>query len=192
MASKDLFASPNPVNEVSARVVAGGVVLTAALTLALRRPWLIAPITYGFVARALTGPRLSPLGPLATRVITPRLPAGPKYVAGSPKRFAQTLGAGLSLSVLLLAYVGRRTRTAYALIAVLAVFATLESVFTFCVGCTIFAGLMRLGLVPDEVCAACAHIWERPTEETAGVSRPSAAAGDAMPAVGHDQGGGAG
>jgi hypothetical protein len=176
MTGKDLFAFPNPVNEVSARVVAGGVVLMAALTLALRRRWLLVPIAYGFVARALTGPTLSPLGQVATRVVTPRLPLAPKHVPGPPKRFAQTLGAGMSLTALLLAFIGRRPRAAYALTGVLAVFATLESAFAFCVGCKLFAGLMRLGLVPDEVCAACADIWGHSTE------RPDAPAAPQPPA----------
>lgn len=152
----DVFSFPNPVNEVSARVVAAGVLLMATLTLALRRPWLLVPITYGFVARALTGPTLSPLGQLATRVITPRLPVPPKYVAGPPKRFAQSLGAAVSLAALLLAFVFRRTTAAYALVAMMAVFATLESAFAFCIGCKIFGALMKLGLVPEEICADCA------------------------------------
>ena len=192
MTGKDLFAFPNPVNEVSARVVAGGVVLMAALTLVTRRRWLLVPIAYGFVARALTGPTLSPLGQLATRVVTPRLPAPPRHVPGPPKRFAQTLGAGMSVSALLLAFAGRRPRAAYALIGVLAVFATLESVFALCVGCKLFAGLMRLGLVPDEVCAACADIWKRPRGEAEGADRASVAAGDAVRAVESDQGEAAG
>ncbi len=160
MDSKGIFTFPNPVNEVSARVVAGGVALLAALTVALRRPWLIVPIAYGFVARALAGPTLSPLGQLSTRVITPRLPAEPKLIAGPPKRFAQTLGAGMSVTSLLLAFVLRRTTAAYVLIGVLGVFATLESVFSYCVGCKIFGVMMRLGLVPEEVCAECAIPWQ--------------------------------
>lgn len=166
---RKLFTFPNPVNEVSARVVAGGVVLMALLTLVLRRPWLIVPIAYGFVARALTGPTLSPLGQIATRVVTPRLPAQPKYVPGPPKRFAQTMGAAVSVTALLLAFVFRRTSYAYTLIGLLAVFATLESAFALCVGCKIFAGLMRLGLIPAEVCEECANVWERrsgPTHES--------------------------
>ena len=35
--------------------------------------WLLIPITYGFWARVLTGPKLSPLGWLAMNVIAPRL-----------------------------------------------------------------------------------------------------------------------
>lgn len=158
----ELFSFPNPVNEVSARVVAAGVVLMATLTLALRRSWLLVPIAYGFVARALAGPTLSPLAQVATRVITPRLPVPPKYVAGPPKRFAQTLGAVFSLTALLLALVFRRTRAANVLVGLIAVFATLESAFAYCIGCKIFAILMRLGIVPEEVCAQCANIWERP------------------------------
>lgn len=80
-----LFTFPNPVNEVSARLVAVGVVLLAFATLALDQPWLLIPLAYGFVARALTGPSLSPLGQLVTRVVTPRLAATPRYVAGPPK-----------------------------------------------------------------------------------------------------------
>jgi hypothetical protein len=31
-------------------------------------------------------------------------------------------------------------------------------VFALCVGCRIFAGLMRLGLIPEETCEACNNI----------------------------------
>lgn len=79
---KQIFTFPNPVNEVSARVVAGGVTLMALLTITLRRRWLIVPIAYGFVARALTGPTLSPLGQLATRVITPGCRSSPNSSRG--------------------------------------------------------------------------------------------------------------
>lgn len=162
MVSRDLFTFPNPVNEVAARVVAAGVAVMSVLAIVSRRPWLLVPIAYGFVARALTGPTLSPLGQLATRVVVPRLPVEPKYVAGPPKRFAQTLGAIVSLTALVLALVFRRVNAAYVLLGVLAVLATLESAFAFCVGCKLFELLMRLGLVPEEVCAECAKIWERP------------------------------
>ena len=35
-----LFSFPNPVNEVSARLVAGGVVLMALATIVFDQPWL--------------------------------------------------------------------------------------------------------------------------------------------------------
>lgn len=160
--AKELFSFPNPVNEVAALTVAAGVLLLSLLTLATRRPWLLVPLTYGFIARALTGPTLSPLGQLSTRVIAPRLPVQSKMVAGPPKRFAQALGAVISLGATLLALVFRRTAAAYTLVALMVVFATLESALGFCIGCKIFGVLMRLGLVPEEVCADCANIWDRP------------------------------
>ena len=53
--------------------------------------WLFLPLAYGFIARVLSGPRLSPLARLATAVVAPRLGA-PKPVPGPPKRFAQAIG----------------------------------------------------------------------------------------------------
>ena len=50
---------------------------------------------------------------------------------------------------------------AYVLLAFIVVAATLESVFGFCLGCTIFAALMRVGVIPSEVCERCDDIWSR-------------------------------
>src|SRR3546814_1920931 len=65
--STTLFRSPNPVNEVSARLVATGVVVTAAVTIVLDVRWLTVVLAYGFIARVVAGPTLSPLGQLVTR-----------------------------------------------------------------------------------------------------------------------------
>jgi len=156
---RELFSFPNPVNEVSARLVAAGVVVLSALTLALDEPWLLVPLAYGFVARVLTGPTLSPLGRLVTQVVTPRLPVAPKYVAGPPKRFAQGIGATLTVAAVILHFGFGATDAAYVLVGMVVIAATLESVFAFCVGCKVFAVLMRLGVIPDEVCDRCNDIW---------------------------------
>jgi hypothetical protein len=157
-----LFSFPNPVNEVSARLVAGGVVVMSACAIGFRQPWLIAVIAYGFVARVLTGPTLSPLGQLVTRVITPRLHTAPRPVAGPPKRFAQGIGVAFSVSAALLALGFDQTEADYALLGVLIAAATLESVFALCLGCRVFSVLMRLGVVPEEVCLRCNDIWATP------------------------------
>ncbi len=104
-----LFSFPNPVNEVSARLVAGGVVLMVVLTIAFDLRWATAVIAYGFVARVLTGPSLSPLGQLVTRVITPRLGLAERPVAGPPKRFAQGMGVAFSVTALILTILGEWT-----------------------------------------------------------------------------------
>ena len=44
------------------------------------------------------------------------------------------------------------------LLVMLLVAATLESAFGFCLGCVIFGGLMRLGVIPEETCERCNNI----------------------------------
>ena len=157
-ARRPLFSFPNPVNEYAARTVAAGVVVMAVCTVAFRQPWILIPLTYGFWARVFTGPTLSPLGQLATRVVAPRLPWGPKLVAGPPKRFAQSMGVVFSTTALVLWYgFGQWTATVVVL-AMLIVAAVLESVFGICLGCKVFAVLMRRGIIPDDICEACADI----------------------------------
>jgi hypothetical protein len=36
--------------------------------------------------------------------------------------------------------------------------AGLESIFAFCIGCKIFGGLMRLGVIPAATCEACNNV----------------------------------
>jgi hypothetical protein len=153
-----VLAFPHPVNEVSARLVAGGVLVMTVSAIAFDQPWLIIPIAYGFAARVLTGPTLSPLGLFATRVVTPRLPVRPKYVAGPPKRFAQGIGATLSLGAVVAYFGFGSAAAAYVLLGAIAIAATLESVFAICLGCAIFGLLMRWGVIPEEVCERCNNL----------------------------------
>lgn len=158
---RDLFSFPNPVNEVSARLVAAGVVILCALTLALDQPLLLIPLAYGFVARVLTGPTLSPLGQFVTRVVTPSLPVEARLVAGPPKRFAQGMGATMSMAALVLHFGFGAAGAADVFVAMILFAATLESVFAFCIGCKIFALLMKTGVIPEAVCVECNDIWSR-------------------------------
>ncbi len=152
-----LLSFPNPVNEKAARVVAGAVLGTVVLILATSWYWLLVPLVYGFWARVLTGPTLSPLGRLAQNVIAPRL-GEKRPVPGPPKRFAQGMGAVMSSAALVLALIlGDHAAADGVLIAFLPA-AGLESIAGYCVGCKIFGLLMRAGLVPDTVCAECADI----------------------------------
>jgi len=154
-----LFSFPNPVNEVSARLVAAGVLILSVITIGFDQPWLMLVLAYGFVARVATGPTLSPLGRLATQMLTPRLPFPPKYVAGPPKRFAQGIGATLSVGAVIAYYGFGSTGVAYGLVGLIIVAATLESVFALCLGCKVFAVLIRLGVIPEEICERCNNIF---------------------------------
>ena len=150
-----LFTFPNPVNEISARIVAAGVGVLAVLTIGLNQPWLTIVLAYGFVARVLTGPKLSPLGQLSVRVLTPLLGAEPRLVAGPPKRFAQGIGVAFSVSAAVLALGFGLHTAAYVILALLVLAALLESVFGLCLGCKVFGLLMRTGVISEEVCEAC-------------------------------------
>lgn len=156
-----IIGFPNTVNETSARLVATGVVLMAAATIAFDLRWMTLVLAYGFVARVLTGPTLSPLGQLVTRVLTPALPFEAKLVPGPPKRFAQGIGAVFTVTAAILTYAFGQFSAAQVLLGVLIVPAALEAFVGFCVGCQIFKGLMRLGVIPDEICEQCANIWSR-------------------------------
>jgi hypothetical protein len=155
---KEWFTFPNPVNEVAARVVAAGVVALSLLILATGWTWLVALLAYGFVARVAAGPRFSPLALLATRLIVPSLRVAPRPVPGPPKRFAQAIGATLSVAAAVAHFGFAATGAAQLLVGAIAVAATLEAALGFCLGCAIFARLMRLGVIPDRVCAECANL----------------------------------
>jgi hypothetical protein len=163
----ELFSFPDPVNEKAARVVAGVVLATVIVILATGWYWLLIPLTYGFWARVLTGPTLSPLGRLAQRVIAPRLGA-PKPVPGPPKRFAQGMGAAMSTAALILAVVIGAHTAADVILGAFVAAAGLESIFAVCLGCRVYAQLERAGLVP--ACEDCADLSGRLASARRGTS----------------------
>jgi hypothetical protein len=164
-AMRTAFGFPAVVNEKAARAVAGMVAVVTALALVTGWLWLAAVLAVGFALRVASGPRFDPFGRLATKAIAPRLGA-PVLVPGPPKRFAQAVGLALTLAATGFLVAGLPVVTT-ALLAVLLVFATLESVVGFCAGCYVFGLLMRAGLVPEETCAACNDISLRNREAAA-------------------------
>lgn len=156
--SDGIFTFPNPVNEVSARLVAAGVVVLALVAIVFNLPWLTLLIAYGFIARVAAGPRFSPLGLLVTKVLTPALPFKEKLVPGPPKRFAQAIGVVFSVTAAVLAVGLGLTTAAYVVLGVLAFFAFLESALGLCVGCRVFAVLMKVGVIPEAVCEECNNL----------------------------------
>jgi hypothetical protein len=158
-----LFSFPDPVDEVAARTVAAGVVFVSVVALALGLPWLLVPLAYGFWARVLTGPSLSPLGQLATRVVAPALPVAPRPTPGPPKRFAQGIGAALSTAAMVVSATAG-WGVAQWLVGALAAAAFLEASLGLCLGCRVFSLLMRAGVIPESVCEECADLSKRHPE----------------------------
>ncbi|MGN6598549.1 MAG: DUF4395 domain-containing protein, partial [Actinomycetes bacterium] len=140
--SAGLFSFPDPVNETSARTVAGGVVGMTATAVVLDQPWVMWPLAYGFAARVATGPKLSPLGQLATRVVGPRLQRRantlPSFSPGPPKRLAQGIGFTMSTTALVLHYGFGRRKAAKLVLTGLMAAASLEAFAGYCVACRMF------------------------------------------------------
>ncbi len=151
-----LFSFPDPVNETSARLVAAGVVLQAVAFLVLREGWLLIPLVYGFAARVATGPTLSPVGQVVTRVVTPfverRVGVVSRQVPGPPKRFAQLIGLVFSAGAAL-AWSAGVGWLAIALLVGLVAAASLEAFAAICLGCIAYAAIWG--------CDDCDDISER-------------------------------
>jgi hypothetical protein len=130
------FGFPDTVDEISARLVAAGVVSMTVVAIAFDQPWLTVVLAYGFAARVAAGPRYSPLALVATRVIRPRIDVPPRFVQGPPKRFAQAMGLGFS-TVALGLWIAGSSAWPFVL-ALLAVAATLESAVNLCLGCKVY------------------------------------------------------
>lgn len=163
-----LFSFPHPVNEYAARSVAA-MVFTLTLAIILTGTyWLLFLLAYGFLARVLTGPKLSVMGTLATRVVAPKILRRSRAVAGPPKQFAQAVGLAFSVGAIVLVYAFSFIGAAQVVLAVLVFFAGLEAFVGFCMGCFVFGYLMRFGLIPPEVCQRCADLNFGPGAVTKG------------------------
>lgn len=149
------FAFPNPVNDHAARFTAGIVVLLALVAIVAQQQWLVGVIAAGFVLRLAFGPRISPAALLSVKVLAP-LAGEPKLVPGPPKRFAQGIGAVLSIAAVVLLLAGA-SLAGWTLVLVLVLAASLEAFIGLCLGCVIFGFLMRRGIIPADICQECAN-----------------------------------
>jgi hypothetical protein len=149
---------PNPVDEVSTRLVAGFVVALSVVTVLVQWKWGTALIAAGFLLRVISGPKLSPLGQLVTKVIRPRLAIEPRECPGPPKRFAQAIGFVFSGTAAVL-WIGFGLSTAATVVMAGLIFAaSLEAFVGLCLGCKAFGLLMALGVIPEPVCERCASV----------------------------------
>ncbi len=159
---------PSTVDEVSVRLVATQVLLgtTVALVALLLEAPLVAAAVYAgllvdFSLRVALGPAASPLARTAMS-LRGRLDLPARPTPFAPKRFAAAIGAVMtallvSLSLLSPTWSG----VTLALAGMMVLFPLLEAAFAFCVGCQLFALLMKVGLVPEAVCVECSDITAR-------------------------------
>ncbi len=153
---RQFFSFPNPVNETSARLVALGVVVQTLLFLFFREGWLLVPLVFGFSARVLTGPTMSPLGQFSVRVATPyveqRWGVTPRHVPGPPKRFAQVIGLAFTTGAAV-GWASGASWLAFVLLGGLLVAASLEAFGAICLGCIAYSAIWG--------CDDCDDISER-------------------------------
>ena len=147
-----LFSFPAQVNERAARL-AGGIVFTLAVVgLVTRWTPLLPILAAGFLLRVAWGPKVDPIGRFAATVAPKLWAVVPVF--GKPKRFAQAIGAVVTLAASLLAYTELHA-PAWGLIGVLAVFAALEAGLGFCFGCWMYGRLQALGVFAPDACVDC-------------------------------------
>jgi hypothetical protein len=107
-----------------------------------------------FLIRVTIGLQASPMG-LVSRWLTMSRPQ--EWVSAKPKRFAWTLGLGMSLSMMIITNSGIRGYLPRTICLICLTLMWLESVMGLCVGCEIHRWLVRRGWARGdagfEVCA---------------------------------------
>ncbi|MEP7035228.1 MAG: DUF4395 domain-containing protein [Dermatophilaceae bacterium] len=149
---------PRVVDDVTVRLIAGVVLVLATVALGLHQWWIYAVLAVDFTLRVAFGPKASPLALGVQRLVRPRLRAAKRPTAGPPKRFAAGIGAVLTTVAAVLWALGVATPVVATIGAIMIVFPALESIWGICVGCKVFGVLMRLGVVPEEICLECADL----------------------------------
>lgn len=149
---------PRVVDDVTVRLIAGVVLILAVAALALHQWWIYAVLALDFILRTALGPKASPVARGVQRFVRPRVRARKRPTAGPPKRFAAAIGATLTTAAAILWALGVADPAVVTIGVVMIVFPTLESILGVCVGCTVFGVLMKLGVVPEEICLECADI----------------------------------
>ena len=149
---------PRVVDDVTVRLIASVVLVLAIAALALHQWWIYAVLAVDMTLRVAFGPKASPVAQGVQRVVRPRVRAAKRPTAGPPKRFAAGIGAVLTAVAAVLWALGIAAPVVVAIGAVMIVFPALEAILGICVGCKVFAVLMKLGVVPEEICLECADI----------------------------------
>jgi len=107
-----------------------------------------------FLTRLTMGLRYSPMGAIA-RALTLAHP--PEWVSAKPKRFAWTLGLAMSLPMVVMTNIGVRGALPRTICLTCLTLMWMESVLGLCLGCKVYALLVRHGWAGRdpavEVCA---------------------------------------
>jgi hypothetical protein len=78
------------------------------------------------------------------------------------------MGAAFSTAALVLWFGFGEHTAAWAVLGLIVVASSLESLAGYCIGCKVFGLLMKAGLIPEKVCLECADLSLRHPELSAG------------------------
>ncbi|KAJ3090130.1 hypothetical protein HK102_004589 [Quaeritorhiza haematococci] len=186
---KEFFSFPNPINTADSvihyTITCIWLLVGVLLNYFYGVKWVFIPLTYGFVARTLCGPRLDPQAFLVLFVLRPLLSdrweiLPTSFVPGPPKRFAHVIGSTFAITTTTLIYCNQQI-PAYAVAGCFFCAAFLGGAFNYCIACKIFYYLMRMGLVPISVCETCYVNYVKYDAENSTATVASAASGAAPP-----------
>ncbi|TGK52531.1 DUF4395 domain-containing protein [Leptospira bouyouniensis] len=148
---------PDVVNENVTRIVASTVVILGVFSLLFPNLIVLGLLLLGFTLRVSYGPKFEPVAFITSKYLVPWLGISFVPSAGPPKRFAQLIGFSFSLAAILF-YINEFTLAYQITLATLVFFASLESFLGWCAGCFMFGLLMKIGVIPEEICERCNNL----------------------------------
>lgn len=164
---------PAIVDDVTVRLIAGVILGIGAIALVTQQWWVYAVLAADFLARSVVGPQVSPLARFVQRFVRPRVRVATRPTAGAPKQFAAAIGAVMTTAATVFLLVDTTVgstgayHVALGIGVVMVVFPALEAFLGLCVGCKVFAVLIRAGWVDESVCLDCAPAsWRSEREVT--------------------------
>lgn len=148
---------PDVVNENVTRIVASTVVFLGVFAILFPNLYVLAFLVLGFTLRLSYGPKFEPFAFFTSRYLVPWLGISFVATAGPPKRFAQLIGFIFSTAAIVF-FILDHTLAFQITLATLVFFASLESFLGWCAGCFAFGLLMKLGVIPKEICERCNNL----------------------------------
>ncbi len=127
--------SDDRINKSVVRLTGFLVAVTAVVYIVTLNPWLLVFLAFDFVIRAFAIFKFSPLSLLACGIAI-GLKRKPTLIDKAPKLFAARVGFLFSLVGIILYFIS--PVASIFVLSVLTVFAMLESLFDFCVGCVVY------------------------------------------------------
>ncbi|MDZ4727378.1 MAG: DUF4395 domain-containing protein [Leptospira sp.] len=148
---------PEVVNENATRIVASTVVILGLISLFFPNIITLGILLFGFTARVTYGPKFEPFALITSRYLVPKLGISFIPTAGPPKRFAQLIGFIFALTSIILFQLDL-FHIYRIVLSILVFFASLESFVGWCAGCFFFGLLMKVGIIPKEICEKCNNL----------------------------------